>query len=392
MNILFITAELPFPSNSGARIYTWERIKQLAKYNEINLISLRENNEKVEKAEILKYCRKFKVFERKKDYIYILRNIVKPYSMISRYNNNIYNYIKEEEHKYDLIILDSLHMILNIPHDVKTKVLLTQHNIEWRAFKSISDNSKNLIKKNIFLIESLKLKIYEKKVYRGKKISGYTFISEEDKNELEKTFRLPNTILINSGMNLNLLELNKKKYILSKNKEYFNIVFSGKMNYEPNVQAVEWFISEIWEDIKNKIPNVKFYIVGRDPVESIVNINDPNIIITGEVESVLPYLENATLVVIPLLSGGGVKIKLIEALSTANVVVTTKKGSEGTKFKDKIHLLIANDSKEFSKKCIDVINDIDSYNQIVLEAQELLKREYCWEKIGIKYQQFIENL
>lgn len=390
MNILFITAEIPFPNNSGSRIYTWERIKQLSKYNEVHLVSLRENNEVIEEQKMLNYCNSIKTFDRVNNYKFILKNILKPYSITSRFNIELNKYLKSVCKKYDLIILDSLHMVLNVPFDCVNKIILTQHNLEWKSFKSISKNSNNFIKRSIFFIESLKLRKFEKKLYDKKIFDGYTFISTEDKNEFEKEFKNNNTILINNGMNFKLMDINQKIEIRESSE--LNIVFSGKMNYEPNVQGILWFIDNIWSNIQKDFPEIKLYIVGKDPVERIKNINENNVVVTGEVKSVLPYLEKATLVIIPLLSGGGVKIKLIEALSTGNLVVTTNKGNEGTKFQDKKHLFVANNIEEFYLKCIDAIKNSKSYNHMITNSQFLLKKEYCWNEIGYNYQKFIEEL
>lgn len=390
MNILFITGEIPYPENSGARIYTWQRIKQLSKYNDINLMSL-VDDENIDYEEIGKYCNMVKVFKRNKDYKYIFKNFYKPYTMISRYNKEMYEEIVENVKKFDLVIIDNIHMICNIPLSFKTKILITQHNIEWKLFGSIAKGSNNIIKKFIYNIESFKLKKYEKYLYQTGFINASTFISTEDEKFFQKEIKLANVDVIPNGCNLEILNENTKREIIKKNKS-FNIVFTGKMNYEPNVQAVQWFMDNIFENIVKKVPNTKFFIVGKDPVSQIKAFNSERVIVTGEVESVKPYLEFADLVVIPLQSGGGVKIKLLEALSSSNIVVTTDKGNEGTNFEHNKHLLVTNKPEEFTNYCVDVLKNRKKFEFLVENSLINISKNYNWNDIGYRYNEFIKNI
>ena len=122
----------------------------------------------------------------------------------------------------------------------------------------------------------------------------------------------------------------KKDDGINKNQDGKIILFVGKMSAEPNIDAVTWFSKEVFPNIKKKMIDVKFYIVGRDPSDAIKKLASDSITVTGGVESVEEYYTHADLVVLPLRYGGGVKIKLLEAISYKKPIVSTSIGVEGT--------------------------------------------------------------
>lgn len=117
---------------------------------------------------------------------------------------------------------------------------------------------------------------------------------------------------------------------VSKHESDGILVFVGKMNYEPNVVAVTWFAEHVLPKLLVTYPNLQFQIVGAHPEKRIQRLSDnPNIQVTGFVESVEPYFQNATIVVAPMLTGAGIQNKIIQAMSYGCCVVTTPIGAEG---------------------------------------------------------------
>lgn len=377
--------ELPYPDHSGGSKYAWQKIRQLSKENEVFLVSFNETGEKIEDVEYKKYMKEYYFFPRKKSILRIGLQFFKPYSLTSRFNNEMYEKIKEivQSNNIDIIVLDSIHMYYNIKNLNKNiPIFLTQQNIEYKLFQSISSKTDSLIKKNIYRIEAYKLKRLEKKLYKIKKIKGYIFISNEDLIDYENEIGKINAICIPPAITEQLT--NSKKTI-----EEYSIVFTGKMNYEPNVTGVKWFVEKIFPNILEAIPKAKFYIVGKNPTEEIRKYSGEQIVVTGEVESVSEYLEKAQIVVIPLLSGGGVKLKLFDAMSAENIVITTQKGIEGTCLQDGYDLYVANEEKLFTKLCIDNLKD-PNY-QIAKHGKSTLQLNYGFDILQKKLQKFIEN-
>ena len=385
MNILFITSEFPYPPNSGGRIYTWQRIKYLSLNNNIFLFSIIDDGDiKYLNDEVVKTTLKeINVYKRKNKIIQGIKGISYPFSVATRKNEEMFQDISKliNSRSIDLIIIDNPQMLINCEMNNKIPKILTQHNIEYKAFESMYKNSNNIIKKIIYRREYKLMKKFEEKYYHNNKINAYSFISEEDKRYFEEEYKNKNTILVPPGVdeiNIN----NKKKY-------GYNIVFTGKMDYEPNVQAMKWFSEEIFPSINNEIPEAKLYIVGKNPTEYIQSLSSENIVVTGPVESIEQYLKLANIVVIPLLSGGGVKIKLMEALQYGNIVVSTSKGTEGTQFRDKKEVLISDNPNEFSKYCVEALKNPIKYSNMINNAMKCIEENYLWSTIGRKYEEFL---
>ena len=129
------------------------------------------------------------------------------------------------------------------------------------------------------------------------------------------------------------------------------------MSNEFNPEGALWFVNEVLPRIKCNIRDIKFYIVGKDPIEKLKALSDPNVIVTGFVEDLDPYYQMADIVVIPVLHGGGVKLKLLEAMGYNKTVVSTSQGARGTDFVDGESILIADDAEKFAENCVSVLND-----------------------------------
>ncbi|MCL2859207.1 MAG: glycosyltransferase [Oscillospiraceae bacterium] len=386
MRILFIASEIPYPDDSGGKRYTWQKIRQLSKENEITLIAINEFNNSIDKNILKKYVKEFYFFPRVKNWMKIIFNFYKPYSMISRENIYIKSKIKEiiYDNKIDVICLDSIHMYYNISKlDLKNiPIFLTQHNIEYMLFQSISNKTNNMLKKIIYKFETNKLKQIEKKLYKNKFFKGYIFISDIDNKIYEEEIGQVNSICIPP-----CVEQGNEQFYKNINKDA--IVFIGKMDYEPNVIAMEWFTKSIFPNILDKLPKSKLYIVGKDPTKEIKKLSSKNIIVTGAVKSVKEYLSKAQIVVIPLLNGGGIKLKLFEALETNNIVITTEIGIEGTCFKNNIDLLVSNDSEFFAQLCIE--NLINPNYGIAEHGNKTLRNNYGFEILERKLNKFIQG-
>lgn len=389
MNIIFLTWLLPYPPNSGASIYTWERLKQLKKHNcNIYLFSI-NRDPSANYKELYKVCKEVNVFNiasKKKRWAAGVLKFYRPYFVYINYYKEMYESIRKliNNSNIDLIIIDIPEMLINCPLDNKIPKIITQHNCENELLFSISRSSKNLIKKAVYWAEGIKLKKFEEKYYNKNVFDGYVFISQDNMEEFMSKYSVKNCICIPPGYDI------KEEFFYKKNSK--TIIFTGMMNYEANVQAVVWFANNIFPQIRKQIPDVKFLIIGKNPTHQVKQLgNIPGITVVGPVQDMKHYLRMASLYVIPLQSGDGVKIKLFEALGNYNIVITTSKGVEGTDFKNGQHLIISDDEVDFANQCINVLVNYDKYSHLAKNAAEFIKSNYSWDSIGSKYIKYIRN-
>ena len=171
-----------------------------------------------------------------------------------------------------------------------------------------------------------------------------------------------------------------------------NIIFCAAMDAQMNVEAALWFAKEILPIISKKIEHVKFFIVGREPQEEVKKLACENIIVSGTVESLDEYYRRADLIVIPLLHGGGVKVKLLEAIGRKKRIVTTSIGIEGTSFLPNIHIPVADEPVKFAELCVDVLLNPECYEEMYRQTFKLFKENFTWNAIGAMYLDMLEGL
>lgn len=383
MKIIWITPECPYPPNSGGRSGIWNRIVQFSKNNEIFLFSIGDDEDYQYVNEINKYCKETKFYKKTKSISTIIKSLIYPYTAVSRWNNSMKKDVQNVITKIepDFIIVDLPQMLGNL--DKKTlkeqNIILCQHNIEHKTLRDIAKGIKNPIKRLIYYIVSKQLELYEKKMYNKNLFKLVTFVSIDDKKYFENKYKYKNTLLVPVGA-----------YITDEiNNEGKDVIFVAKMSYPPNEEAAIWYLENVWDNVYKENNSTKFYIVGKDPSENIKQLakKHKNVIVTGTVESLKEYYDMAKIVVAPIFTGGGVNVKLLEALGNGKLVVTTPKGIEGTDFEKNIQVLVCESAEEFTCECNSILKNYDNYKDIVSNALNKMKNEYSWKKVVGKFEQ-----
>lgn len=378
MKLFWITPEFPYPANTGGRNVMWNRLKYLSQNNEVYLFSISESEEDIENIKkIEKQFQDIRLYQRKRNIFTLMKSVIKPYPCLSRWNEKLKTDLEHmfNDIKPDFVIVELPQMIGVLPSCIKKShcVILEQHNIEYRALRSIAVGDEPLLKKIAYRIVANQMEKYESKIYNADFIQMYTFVSREEKRFFEEKYRLSNTLLMPIGANTSSFP---------KITHSHNILFVGKMSYQPNEDAALFLVKKVFPIIKEKIVDAKLYLVGKDPSEKLrSSASGGDIIVTGTVDNLDEYYNLADLVVVPIMTGGGVNVKLIEALSHGKFVVTTPKGIEGTDFQSNIDVLVEDDYKKFAKDCIIILDHPEYYESIRSNGYKKIIDCYSWQKI-----------
>ncbi len=160
------------------------------------------------------------------------------------------------------------------------------------------------------------------------------------------------------------------------------LVFTGKMDYRPNVDAALWMAEAILPKIQASEPNVRLFIVGQRPHPRLDRLRGRgDVVITGWVEDIRPYLYRATVYVAPLRMGSGTRFKVLEAMAAGRAVVSTTLGAEGIGATDGHHLVIADAEGDFADAVVNLMRDPERRRQIGLSAREFVRQRYDWSAI-----------
>lgn len=284
--------------------------------------------------------------------------------------NKLNKLIKTNQYDYFIIEHSFLSVYLNkiIQNNKDIKTIISMHNIEYVRFQY-------LLKKNI-ICKFYYYYLKNNELHEVKKFDIIICMSNNDKNILKENPNLldKDIVIIPNGSNL-------QKYYNNYNKR--NILFIGLLNYGPNLLGLNWFIKSIFPNLDKKYC---LYIVGKNPPDSLKNISDSRIKVLGYVEDLETIYANTFFSIVPLMSGSGTRLKILESCSYGVPVVSTSKGAEGIDYVDNYDLLLFKDANDFGN-AVEKLENPKLYTKISQNAYNLIKNKYSWDTI---YKQFRE--
>lgn len=394
MNIVWLSPEVPYPP-IGGRNGVFNRIVQLSKYNSIFLFSIAySDEEKASSFEMKKFCKQVYYYNRNESkFKTLIRSMFIPYSVASRTIIDIKKDLKNvlAANNIDVIIVDFPNMAKNLLGVIEDGqyCTLNQHNIEYIRMRNMAKVKKlPFYKKAAYYLESFRLEYYERYIYNKKIFGSITFFSQEDIEFFNKRWTP------NKNIKLKLFPLGANISSVKTERKYNNtLLFIGRLDNIaiPNVEAAIWLVEKVLPIVKKQIPDIKVFLAGANPSKEIVELKSENVDIIPNFEKIEDVYSLSDVVVLPLLSGGGVKGKLLEAAAFEKIIVTTKHGIEGTTFEPDKHVLLGNNAEKFAEHCINALSNIDKYQALAEASRELFERDYDWNIIGKRYNDFLNE-
>ena len=275
--------------------------------------------------------------------------------------------------RFDVAVCDFLSASLNFPARLPIPCVLFQHNVESSLWQRMVAVESNPLKKLAFAIESSKMTGYERATLG--KFHHIIAVSEHDRQQMLQMNLACQITVVPTGV-----DTQKFKVAPASSTQPPRIVFTGSMDWEPNIDAVDYFCSEIWPAIRKEFPNAIFQIVGRNPFAKVQRLASESVQVTGTVPSVAEYLEKASVVVVPLRIGGGTRLKIFEAMAVGKALVSTSIGAEGLEVESGRDLLLADTASSFADAVLLLLRDSVIRRRVELAAVELAG-QYDWSRV-----------
>jgi glycosyltransferase involved in cell wall biosynthesis len=277
---------------------------------------------------------------------------------------------------FDIIHLEMLYMAAYM--DVIRKhsgapIVLRAHNVEHKIWERIAGNCSNPLRK--FYLNHLykALKRFEIKTLDS--VDGIVAITPVDSASFTRLTTNKNIISIPFGIDLATLPVDPVQPVEAS---LFHI---GAMNWFPNEEGIKWLISEVWPEISERLPGLKLHLAGRYMPDWLTRLEVRNITVDGEVPDVWQYMQRFSIMVVPLFSGSGIRIKIVEAMAAGKAIVTTTVGSEGINYVNGQHLLIADDAHAFADAIVTLCKNNDLRRSLGENARKLIEIEHDNSKL-----------
>jgi len=382
MNILILSNKVPYPPKDGGSIATLNLAKGLSEYAKITLLTLNTSKHYVDIAKIpdnLKSKIKFidSYIDTKIKPFAALKNLLfskMPYNAERFICKNFEAKIIKElkENKFDIIQLEGLYLTPYIPilrQYSDAKISLRSHNVEHEIWQRTLAQQTNPIKKKYIKILTSRIKKMEVDV-----INKYDIlipITERDGKKLNELGNIQPSHTTPTGYETKNL---KPDY---ENIDFPSIFQLGALDWSPNQEGILWFLDNCWADILSKKPKLKFYIAGRNaPSWFVEKIKRPNVEFCGEVESATNFINSKALMIVPLLSGSGMRIKIVEGMALGKTIISTSIGAEGIPATHKDNILIANEITDFSEEIISILNNKKLFLEIGINANTFISKNF----------------
>jgi glycosyltransferase involved in cell wall biosynthesis len=290
-----------------------------------------------------------------------------------------------QHERIDVVVSDFLFAAANVPLGGTAPVVLFEHNVEYLIWKRLSGLERNPIKKLLFEIEWRKLRNKESELCRRSNLT--IAVSEEDRERLATLAPGARTRAIPTGVDTSYFAPAGRPPIPSR------LVFSGSMDWHPNEDAVIYFGETILPRIRAQEPDASFAIVGRNPTQKLRDAAGRlGMIVTGTVDDVRPYLDEAAVYVVPLRAGSGTRMKIFEALGMAKPVVSTTVGAEGLALTDQKEFIAADDPADFAAAVVHLLHNEARRNELGLAGRALVVERYSWEQVAREFEALCEGV
>jgi len=382
MHILLLTQVVPYPPDSGPKIKTYNVLRYLAARHSVHLVSFVRTAAEVASARALQpYCAGITTVplrrSRLRDVGYLARSLAtgRPF-LIERDDLRAMRTTVERlvrEHPFDAAHADQLSMgqfAVDLPVPLR---VLDEHNAVWTIVRRAAAGEGRGPRRWLAELEWRKLRAYEGELCR--RFDWVTVVSDEDRAALAQACGAPYAAKV-----IPIAVDTREWSFAPPPPQARHLISLATMFYPPNAEGVRWFATAVFPLVRRAVPDTRFYVVGSRPPAHIARLATPEsgIVVTGYVADVQPLLQQSALLVVPVHSGSGMRVKILEGLARGTPIVSTSIGVEGIDAQHGEHLLVADDPNEFAAAVIRLLQHPAEAARLARAGRALVEARYDW--------------
>ncbi|HUG14237.1 MAG TPA: glycosyltransferase family 4 protein [Thermomicrobiales bacterium] len=389
-SILIVAPCLPLPADFGGAIRTFHLARELARHHDVKLVAPATRSERGFVQQLGEICDVIAVPSRtsvrqpaglSKRTAQLL-SIASPNSFLEAWTwqPQLQQVIDRLflTRRVDLVQYEFAQMAIHRPSRPCPSVI-DAHNIEHGLLDRVARTHSASIASHLKRTEARKVRRLERRLWAS--VTGCVATSKRDADVIARhTSARP--LVVPNGVDTAAFA--RSRFVRPRPR---HVVFTGVMRHQPNVDGVHWYLEQVHPLVLRAIPDATVSIVGGDPPASITRLASRSVEVTGRVDDVRPYLHEASVAIVPLLSGGGTRLKIIEAFAAGVPVVSTPIGAEGLDTTDGVDLFIGRDAPEFAARVASLIADEPTARRIAATALARAVSQFDWSLVARKLEE-----
>ncbi|HZD10287.1 MAG TPA: glycosyltransferase [Candidatus Binatia bacterium] len=390
LKLLLLMPQLPYPPDQGTSLRNFYIVRGLAESHEVHLLSFAGPRERSTAKPLEQFCAQIttvplpeRTFGQR-----LWRLLVDPRpDMAHRLESALFGAALRKllkKQRFDIVQIEGIELaaMLTTIRDLQPecRIVFDDHNAEAELQRrmAVTDLGRpsGWVGAAYSFVQWRRLRRFEGWVCRQS--DGVSVVSEADRQHLRDLAPELDPMVIP-----NCIDLEEYRDISSRyaDEQRYDLLFVGKMDYRPNVDAILWFAGEIWPLIRTSAPHLRFAVLGKQPhprLRSLTNV--PGICVIGAVPDINPFLANARVYVLPFRIGSGTRLKLIEAFASGIPTVSTRIGAEGYPLEDRQHILLADSPNLFAEAVLLLLRD-DRLRERLQANALAFAQQYDWRRI-----------
>ncbi len=394
LRILWVKSGPLLPANTGGRIRTLQMLRAMSRDHDITFLAQRDATMPDDEDRPGADYAQRRLFEPWRDAprgsprfaLGAAMNLASslPYALWKYQSPGLAMRIREMDAagEFDLLVCDFLTPALWFDEKRgRTPRVIFQHNVEALIWKRMAENEKRPGVRQYLASQRARMERWEKELCS--RFDGVITVSPEDSRISVERYGLTNVLGdVPAGVDAEFFASVRS----SKAAEPV-IGFLGSMDWLPNIEGIRWFVEQSLAAVRKVLPGVKLLIIGRNPPEALKRLAqaDPLIEFTGTVEDVRPHVARCRIMIVPLLSGGGTRIKLLEIMAAGRAVVSTTVGAEGLGLEHERHLILADTSQTFAEGVLRLLQDEQAAHAMSGRALREAALPQSWQAAGEKF-------
>jgi glycosyltransferase involved in cell wall biosynthesis len=388
MKILILTPQRPYPPHQGTSLRNFHLIAELAKRHQISLLTFLEPDQPADHGPLSQLCQQLETVPvptrstqlRLRQMLTTSRPDMSWRLWSSVFNERLIQCLQTSA--YDIVQIEGIELAPYLPtvqrFAPQAKIIYDDHNAEWllqqRNFLTDIRQPRRWIAAAYSFVQTQRLKRYERWICR--QADGVVACSEADRAAIRQLDPKLSITVVPNGVDLTRFSHYQGP------AEQFDLVFTGKMDYRPNIDAMLWFSDQVLPLILQARPGTTLAIVGQRPHARLDRLrSNPAITVTGFVDETLPYLAGSRVYIAPFRVGGGTRLKLLEAMAMRRAIVATTVGAEGYPIRSGQELVLVDEPAAMADEVLRLLNDEAARVRLGEQAYIFAQANYSWEKL-----------